>query len=163
MTLGENINSLRKKQGMSQEQLAYELNVSRQSISKWELGESVPELEKIVALAKLFSVSTDELIKGGEDNEANSSSSDSLTPIIDTVKRRWYRIGYLLIGWGILGAAGAGFVRYLWTRMWPDIPQLPSHMRAALYLPVFIMAIGIAAALLGLVIVIRGNIKARHH
>lgn len=63
MTLGEKIQQLRKSRGMSQEQLAEKINVSRQSISKWELNDSIPDLNKIVMLSELFSISIDELIK----------------------------------------------------------------------------------------------------
>lgn len=66
MTFGEKIQALRKSRGMSQEQLAEQLAVSRQSVSKWELSESVPELDKIVALSELFGVTTDYLLKDGE-------------------------------------------------------------------------------------------------
>lgn len=66
MTFGEKIQALRKSRGMSQEQLAEQLAVSRQSVSKWELSESVPEPDKIVALSELFGVTTDYLLKDGE-------------------------------------------------------------------------------------------------
>ena len=62
MSLGEKIQQLRKAKGMSQEQLADALNVSRQAISKWETDQSSPELDKIVTLSRLFSVTTDELL-----------------------------------------------------------------------------------------------------
>jgi len=60
--LGEKIQRLRKEKGMSQEQLAAQLTISRQSISKWELGESMPDTENIMQLSKLFDVSTDYLL-----------------------------------------------------------------------------------------------------
>ncbi|MDO5336363.1 MAG: helix-turn-helix transcriptional regulator [Eubacteriales bacterium] len=60
MTLGEKIQKLRKACGLSQLQLAEQLNVSRQSISKWELNESVPDINKIIKLSEVFSVSVDE-------------------------------------------------------------------------------------------------------
>lgn len=63
MTLAEKIIKLRKQQGWSQEELAEKLQVSRQSVSKWECGDSVPEIEKIVLLAQLFHVTTDYLLK----------------------------------------------------------------------------------------------------
>jgi transcriptional regulator with XRE-family HTH domain len=63
MTLGEKIQQLRKASGISQEQLAEQLDVSRQSVSKWELDDAVPEIGKIVMLSELFSISTDELLK----------------------------------------------------------------------------------------------------
>ena len=75
VALGEKIQQLRKASGLSQEQLAEQLNVSRQSISKWELNDSVPEIDKIVLISSIFSVSTDELLK--EDNKDQSSSKET--------------------------------------------------------------------------------------
>ncbi len=65
MTLGERLQELRKSRGISQEQLAEQAGVSRQAVSKWELGESAPELDKVVALSEFFGVTTDYLLKGG--------------------------------------------------------------------------------------------------
>lgn len=62
MTLSEKLYMLRKKRGLSQEQLAEQLNVSRQAISKWESGQSTPETEKLLATAKFFQVSLDYLL-----------------------------------------------------------------------------------------------------
>lgn len=64
MSLGENICRLRTARGMSQGDLAEALEVSRQSISKWETGGAVPELEKLVKLSALFGVTLDELVTG---------------------------------------------------------------------------------------------------
>lgn len=66
MTLGENINRFRTAKNMSQGDLAERLEVSRQSISKWETDASVPELDKLVKLAELFEVTLDELVTGRE-------------------------------------------------------------------------------------------------
>ena len=66
MTLGEKICTLRTGKGLSQEDLAQRLEVSRQSVSKWETSQSVPDLEKIIRLADLFGVSVDELVREGE-------------------------------------------------------------------------------------------------
>ena len=63
MNLGEQIYNLRKKKNMSQEELASVLNVSRQTISKWETGESNPDIDKIVPLCNFFEISTDEFLK----------------------------------------------------------------------------------------------------
>jgi len=62
MNLGEKIHNLRKQKGMSQEELASQITVSRQAISKWELGESVPDTENVLQLSKIFGVSTDYLL-----------------------------------------------------------------------------------------------------
>ena len=63
MELKDKLLKLRKEKGMSQQELANELNVSRQSISKWKLGESQPELNNIVMISELYHVSTDYLLK----------------------------------------------------------------------------------------------------
>lgn len=63
MILADKIISLRKKAGWSQEELAAQLGVSRQSVSKWEGAQSMPDMEKILQLSKLFGVSTDYLLK----------------------------------------------------------------------------------------------------
>jgi len=63
MTLGEKIQTLRKQKGMSQEQLAEKVTISRQAVSKWELGESIPDIDNIVQLSRIFDVSTDFLLK----------------------------------------------------------------------------------------------------
>ena len=62
MILSEKIMSLRKQNGWSQENLADQLDVSRQSVSKWESGTSIPDIEKIVKMSELFNVSTDYLL-----------------------------------------------------------------------------------------------------
>ena len=64
MTLGEKIFTLRNQSKLSQGELAEKLNVSRQSISKWETGASVPELDKLISLSEVFGVTLDELAKG---------------------------------------------------------------------------------------------------
>lgn len=62
MNLGEKILSYRKKLGLSQEQLGEKVAVSRQTVSKWEIGQTIPGLEKLRNLAKIFEISVDELI-----------------------------------------------------------------------------------------------------
>ncbi len=62
MKLGDRILTLRKKEGMSQEQLAEKLNVSRQAISRWELGTALPDANNILQLSKVFGVSADYLL-----------------------------------------------------------------------------------------------------
>ena len=69
MNLSEKILALRKSRGMSQEELAEKLDVSRQSVSKWETGQAMPELDKIVAISRLFDITTDYLLKESEVGE----------------------------------------------------------------------------------------------
>lgn len=64
MRIGEQLQNQRKLNGMSQDELADELHISRQSISKWENGKSLPSFSNVVAISDLFDISLDELIKG---------------------------------------------------------------------------------------------------
>ena len=63
MTFGEKLQSLRQRAGMSQDQLAERLEVSRQAVSRWERDETMPETDKVVALADIFDVTTDYLLR----------------------------------------------------------------------------------------------------
>lgn len=69
MDLSNKIYEMRKAQGLSQEQLAEKLGVSRQSVSKWESGEAIPELERLIAISKIFNVTTDYLLKESDVDE----------------------------------------------------------------------------------------------
>jgi len=62
MHIGNKIQEHREKNRLSQEMLAEKLGVSRQSVSKWELNQALPEIDKIVAMSKLFQITTDELL-----------------------------------------------------------------------------------------------------
>lgn len=68
MTFSDKLIALRRKAGWSQEELAERLNVSRQSVSKWESAQSMPDIDKIVQLSSLFGVTTDYLLKDGQDD-----------------------------------------------------------------------------------------------
>lgn len=71
MRLSEKIMDLRKRSGWSQEELADRLDISRQSVSKWETGESIPDIDKIIRMSELWDVSTDYLLKEDEGRQEN--------------------------------------------------------------------------------------------
>lgn len=71
--LGARLQKLRRQAGMSQQELADQLHVSRQSISKWELGTATPDLDNLVRLSKLFGVSLDELVLGRTEKPQEAS------------------------------------------------------------------------------------------
>ena len=88
MILADKIIELRKKNGWSQEDLAEKLDVSRQSISKWEGAQSIPDMNKILKLSEVFSVSTDYLLKDeieldipGESPKVDTDSSFKEVPV----------------------------------------------------------------------------------
>lgn len=69
MSLGERLYELRKKKGLSQEEVAERLNVTRQSVSKWETDESKPDFDKIVPICELYEISTNELLSGTKEEK----------------------------------------------------------------------------------------------
>ena len=75
MTLGEKLKMLRASRGLSQEQLAAELNVSRQAVSKWECGDAAPDLDKLRAICTYFAVTTDYLIWENEEDTPQTAAS----------------------------------------------------------------------------------------
>ncbi|MDO4942929.1 MAG: helix-turn-helix transcriptional regulator [Lachnospiraceae bacterium] len=80
MTLGDKITELRRQNGWSQEALAEKLDISRQSVSKWESNSSVPDLDKIIRLSEIFEISTDYLLKEDWELERTkeNASNDNL-------------------------------------------------------------------------------------
>lgn len=77
MDFNNRLYQLRKQKGLSQEELANRLNVSRQTVSKWEVGDSTPDMEKLIAMSDLFDVSLDKLVMGKEDEEKPPSTTKS--------------------------------------------------------------------------------------
>ena len=78
MNIADRIQSLRKTKGLSQEQLAEKIGVSRQSVSKWESEQSLPDIDRIILISEFFEVTTDYLLKGIESQkEAGGKSVDA--------------------------------------------------------------------------------------
>lgn len=73
MKLGEKLQQLRRRSGLSQEDLALQLGVTRQAVSKWETGETMPDTGNVIQLCDLFSVSADYLLRDGEERAPASS------------------------------------------------------------------------------------------
>jgi len=102
--LGEKIHQLRKGKGFSQEELASHLTVSRQAISKWELGESVPDTENIVQLSKIFNVSTDYLLNDEYESDSDIPAVKVHSENLKTEYRSKVRkVSYGLICAGLIG------------------------------------------------------------
>ena len=77
MEFNNRLYELRKQKGLSQEELANKVNVSRQTVSKWEIGDSTPDMEKLIALSDLFDISLDELMVGKVPTAAESVTKQS--------------------------------------------------------------------------------------
>ena len=80
MILADKIVSLRKKAGWSQEELAEKLGVTRQSVSKWEGAQSVPDMDKVVTMSRLFGVTTDYLLKDELEEEPPCAAAEDEEP-----------------------------------------------------------------------------------
>ena len=117
MKFNEKLVSIRKKQGLSQEELGMELQVSRQTISKWETGQTYPDFQSLVMLSDYFGMSLDELVKDIDvqdirdknltDEKVASIFSD-VQKMKDILEKGWRIIGY--VGWGILIYVAVCFV-----------------------------------------------------
>lgn len=92
MNIADRIQYLRKTKGMSQEEFAVQIGVSRQAVSKWESGQSTPDLEKIIIMSNLFEVTTDYILKG----------IDSVAPQNKKTLKSLY-VGFVLIFAAIAG------------------------------------------------------------
>lgn len=84
MILADKIIRERKKLGLSQEELAEKMNISRQSVSKWESNQSLPEIDKILLMSSIFGVTTDYLLKDEIETDDNSIKTDSSNERTDT-------------------------------------------------------------------------------
>lgn len=105
MTFSDKLIALRKKAGWSQEELAERLNVSRQSVSKWESAQSMPDIDKILQLSSLFSVTTDCLLKDTQDDpQPAAAQTPSPLPRVTLAQAE----DYLTKGTGQRAADGAG-------------------------------------------------------
>lgn len=109
MNISDRIQTLRKAKGMSQEQLADAVGVSRQAVSKWESEQASPDLDKVVIMSELFEVTTDYILKGIEPVEVqdHKTMADVIDQKILTEKNGQKAktvFKYVLIGLGVLFA-----------------------------------------------------------
>lgn len=113
MKLNEKILTLRKKQGLSQEELAEKLNVSRQAVSRWEVGSAQPDASNVLQLSKLFGVTADYLLN----DEYESDRDVPIVRITESNAREGLRKiwGICAAGFGLLG----NFIIYIISRMVP--------------------------------------------
>lgn len=89
MNFNERLIDLRRKRGLSQEQLGYELGVSRQTVSKWELAQSYPDFQRLVLLSDYYEMSLDELVKGVDVGDVRSlnESEKQISSIYSDLER----------------------------------------------------------------------------
>jgi transcriptional regulator with XRE-family HTH domain len=99
MKFSERLKSLRKEKGLSQEELAELLNVSRQSVSKWESGQTYPEIDKLIVLSDLFKITLDNFLKENDSKDTISNDDEMKVNDKEDIDE------YLMIGGLIIGIA----------------------------------------------------------
>lgn len=102
VTLGERIYQERTARRLSQTDLAEALEVSRQSVSKWETNASVPDLDKLVRMCELFEVSMDSLVRGVEPREMEDSPPEAAAPQKENRPNVRIILGLMLVFFGLL-------------------------------------------------------------
>lgn len=150
--LSEKLYTLRKKSGLSQEQLAQQLNVSRQAISKWESGSSIPESEKLLAISEYFHVTLDYLLKEEADcSQAPEPQSASEHPFQGQKERMF---GLVVCVTGIVGLVFWGLIS-IWN---PSISnQIGESSAIAIDGNGIFFVICLAAVLAGAVFLLKGK------
>lgn len=114
MNLSENLKEIRKRNNLSQEQLAEKLGVSRQAVSKWESGQSYPEMDKMLLICKLFNFNIDELMNKNivdiDENNQAKTNKQFINKVInmfctmrcrDILKCLLENIFLIIISWGL--------------------------------------------------------------
>ena len=125
MSFGERLQTLRKTKGMSQEQLAERLEISRQAVSKWEMNTSMPDADNLIELSNLFEVTIDYLLKNQSKQEENP-----VAPEVPTVPQRqnpvYWILGSIFLGLGTIGALIIGIL----SSVFPAIITYPVEAAA---------------------------------
>lgn len=168
MTFGEKIVFLRKSKGMSQDQLAELLGVTRQSVSKWERGEVVADTDRVLALSRLFGVSCDYLLNDGITDAASSKAAPPATasiPARSVKKTYWHWLGLLLLLWGLGDFLAFRVLRLrlldLDTLLWM-ISQFPTRSSKEVLLCIFYLLallFMLTKLVLGVILFVRGLVK----
>ena len=116
MIFADKLITLRKKAGWSQEELAEKLNVTRQSVSKWEGAQSVPDMDKVVQMSRLFGVTTDFLLKDelSEEEEDYTRENKAKSPVIGAVSGIYWLLVTAVYLFYTFGPRGNGQPQYSW-------------------------------------------------
>ena len=115
MILADKITALRKKAGWSQEELAEQLGVTRQSVSKWEGAQSVPDMQKVVQMSRLFGVTTDFLLKDElSEEEDYTRENKAKSPVIGAVSGIYWLLVTAVYLFYTFGPMGNGQPKYSW-------------------------------------------------
>lgn len=132
MSLGERLYELRKKKGLSQEEVAEKLNVTRQSVSKWETDESKPDFDKIVPICELYEISTNELLNGTKEEKEEQE--------VETINKDNKKKRALIITIAIF--------LYFLALIWIIISEVTFNLNEGIMIGGFFLLCGIATCML---------------
>ena len=132
MKFNEKLLEIRKKQGLSQEELGMELQVSRQTISKWESGQSYPDFQRLVMLSDYFNMTLDELVKGidVQDVREKNMTDEKVASIYMDVESGKATVKKILtiISYVVIALIALFVVTFLVHLAFPDIEWLWNRM-----------------------------------
>ena len=106
MNIGQRIQKIRQQKNITQEQLARDLAISRQAVSKWESGKAIPDIENLMYVSNLYGVSLDELIKGDD--------KVSQKIVADASAKKWHKLSILFFAALLLYIIWFGFAHDIW-------------------------------------------------
>ena len=133
MSLGQRLIELRKEKHLSQEEVAEKLNVTRQTISKWETDQSMPDFDKILPLCELFEISTDELLTGRKEQLERQKEE-----IIDTRENKKKRTIGLV----------TGIMLYFLSIVWILLSVTALDKKPEIIVAIFMLICGIATCII---------------
>lgn len=137
MTLPERLTKLRKLAGLSQEEVADKLEVTRQTVSKWETGQSSPDLDKVLPLCNLYNVTPDELLHEGGTEEAEKEMVENNFARSEEQADRILAKKKLT---GILGGVMLYFIAIAWIMVAIPVMQINPVIASALFIIMFAAA-----------------------
>ncbi len=125
MTFGEKLQQLRKKEGWTQEALAERITVSRQALSKWELGTAIPDTENVLQISKLFGVSIDYLLNDNYDSDEDLPAVHESNQKISNVYKGKIRsiIGACISVVALLGIVVLGIFGSVLDKVYVEAPS----------------------------------------
>lgn len=143
MTFGEKLQRLRQREGLSQDQLAELLGISRQAVSRWERDETLPETATVVRLAEIFHVTTDYLLRKREPDETQKpetpspgtypqTGGDTVSRLGRLAKTKGYLLGWVLIVWGAADFVKLLVLQFAWGSMTSFMGDLSTDGLAAI-------------------------------
>lgn len=168
MLIGEKIQYLRKQNGLSQEQFADKLGVTRQACSKWEIGDSIPDIENIVLISKLFNVTTDSLLI---DTVSLDSKKEDVVVVEEKrvvkiarnikefIQKYFYIAGYILIIIGVINTLFSVCLTIIWNDFSNELSKfllqydIPIRLDFAFWLFIYMGFVALFIILIGVVIV----------